>query len=297
MRARSILLGYESRREGWENVAELGMAEVAAFSGGGGFAASGPVLAKYRRFFKKHSELFDGWKQTAPAAVLFSYWGANPLAHVRPVGQAAIHDYLAETQRPFVCLIDAKLPENAQGLKSFEAIYLQAKRYDMTPAQIAALLDYVRRGGRVVVSNDRVSISGRPATETFGISTEQPARRHGDGECALWSWQRPTAPTSRVVQAEGAENNLRFALYEKGDRLALHAVNYNVCLLDDDKPVLDVDDVEIELPLPDGWTGATAAGYDPDAEPQALDCVAKGRRIQFTLPSIHLYKIVILDLF
>ena len=295
MRARSIFLGYETRREGWENVAELGMAEMAAFSGGGGFAAGGPVLAKYRRFFKKHADLFDGWRQTASAAVLFAYWGGNPLAHVRPVGQAAIHDHLAETQRPFVSLIDAYLPDDAQQLKDFRAVYLQASQYDMTPRQISALLDYVRRGGWLVILDEQAAINGRAAVETFDISNRRPVRRHGDGKIVLWSWRRPTTPTPRVVQAEGAQKNLRFALYNKGSRLALHAVNYNVCLLDDGKPVLDVDDVQIELALPRGWTGVTAACFDPDTEPQAVDCVVEDRRARFSLPKIHLYKIVILE--
>jgi hypothetical protein len=41
MRARSICLGYEATRSGRENVQELALAEMAAFSGGGGFSARG----------------------------------------------------------------------------------------------------------------------------------------------------------------------------------------------------------------------------------------------------------------
>ena len=70
------LLGF---RRDWENVAELGLAEMAAFSGGGGYAASGPVQAKYRAFFKRHPELFDGWQPAAPEAVV-----ASPAAACAP---------------------------------------------------------------------------------------------------------------------------------------------------------------------------------------------------------------------
>jgi len=292
MQARSIFLGYETRRRGWENVAELGMAEMAAFSGGGGFASGGTVQAKYRRFFKKHRELYEGWTPTAPAAVLFARWGSNPLAHVRPVGQPTIHDYLAGTQRLFVALVDSKLPTDASRLEDFRMIYLQAREYDMTQGQLDALLGYVHRGGRLVAMDEQLTINGCPVSELFEIGKDQRVREHGEGRLVLWDWDEPLVPTRTLVSVKGLEKNLRFVLYRKDDRLALHAVNYNVCLLDEDKSVLDLEDVDIELPVPKDWSAPTATCVGPDAEVFQFKCQAKNGIASFSLPSIHLYRII-----
>ena len=91
---------------------------------------SGPAQAKYRTFFKKYAELFDGWQPFAPSAVLFAYWGSNPLAHVRPVNRPTLHDHLARTQRPYVALLDATLPEDADRMRDLRVICLQAERYE-----------------------------------------------------------------------------------------------------------------------------------------------------------------------
>jgi len=294
MQARSIFLGYETRRRGWENVAELGMAEMAAFSGGGGFASGGTVQAKYRRFFKKHRELYEGWTPTAPAAVLFARWGSNPLTHVRPVGQPTIHDFLAGTQRLFVVLVDSKLPTDASRLDDFQVIYLQARQYDMTQGQLDALLDYVHRGGCLVALDEQITINGYPVSELFEFDKDQPVREHGEGRFHLWDWDEPFVPTRRLVSAKDLEKNLRFVLYRKDQRLALHAVNYNVCLLDQDKSVLDLKDVDIELPVPKDWSALTATCVDPDAEVYEFDCQAKDGIASFSLPSAHLYTVVVL---
>ncbi|MHC4399590.1 MAG: hypothetical protein ACYTG0_07915 [Planctomycetota bacterium] len=295
MHARPIFLGYETRRTGWENAAELGLAEMAAFGGGGGYAAWGPVQAKYRAFFTEHPELFDGWRPCAPAAVLFARWGGNPLTHVRPVARPTIHDHLAATQRPFVPLLDTVLPEDAGRLEDFQVVYLQASEYDVTTAQLRALTEYVRRGGWLVALNDQIAVNGRSSSELFGVSADRRVVERGRGRIVLWDSLNPTAPTSPLFSAEGIQRNLRLALYRKDDRLALHVVNYNVCLLEEEKSVLEVRDVEVRLPLPKGWTAAAASSFDPDAPRRKLDCTVAEGHVRFSLPKVHLYKIVLLE--
>jgi hypothetical protein len=291
MQARSIFLGYETRRAGWQNVAELGLAEMAAFGGGGGFAASEAAQAKYREFFKGHPELFDGWQPTAPAAVLFAFWGSNPLAHTRPVGRPTLHDQLAATQRLFVALLDATLPDDAARLGGFRAIYLQAREYDLAQQHLAALRDYADGGGRIVLLDEEITINGRPAAEQLGAGP-RPARDRGS--VTVWDPDHPAWFIRPLLAAEGTQKNLRFALYRKDQSLALHAVNYNVCLLDEDKPVTELKDVNLEIPLPEGWIAVSATSFDPDAEPEPLDCTAERGRVRLTVPSVHLYKIILL---
>lgn len=224
--------------------------------------------------------------------MLFAFWGSNPLAHTRPVGRPTLHDELARTQRLFVALLDATLPVDAARLSGFQAIYLQAREYDLTQQQIDTLRDYLDKGGRIVLSDEGITINGRPAAGQLRAGPH-PARDRGS--LTLWDPDHPALFTRPLLAAEGIRKNLRFALYRKDDFLALHAVNYNVCLLDEDKPVLDLKDVDLDIPLPEGWTAASATSFDPDAEPGPLDCTAEGGRVRLTVPGVHLYKIILLE--
>ena len=71
-------------------------------------------------------------------------------------------------------------------------------------------------------------------------------------------------------------------------------MNYNVCLLDPQKRILDVEPTELRLPLPAGWAAATARCFDPDAEPQQVPCRRVRCAVMLLLPKIHVYKVVVL---
>ena len=133
------------------------------------------------------------------------------------------------------------------------------------------------------IADDKVLINGEPAAERF-------ARWRRAGPPVV-----PGTPVAPRGGQGGLRSNLRFALYRQGDRLALHIVNYNVCLLDPGKRVLGVEPTELTLALPADWQAAQAACYDPDAEPQALACTVAGNTARLTIPRTHLYKIVVLD--
>lgn len=283
MHARQIFLGYEAGREGFENVQELALAEMAAFSGGGGFSGSGAPQAKYRALFKKHPELFAGWQMTAPAAVLYAHWGRNPLGYIRPVAQPTIQEYLAETHRLYVSLIDASLPDSAAPLAAYRVIYLQSPAYEVSPLQRDALRQYVAGGGHVVVANQNITLNGEPIDKVLG-----------PGKTSLWDWKTPSAPTESIAASRGRQKNLRFALYRRDNQLALHAVNYNVCLLDPQKRILDVEPTALRLPLPAGWSAVTARCFDPDAAPEEVPCRVSDGTAMLTLPRIHVYKIVLI---
>lgn len=283
MRARQIFLGYEASRKGFDNAQELSLAEMAAFSGGGGFSSRGQPQVKYRAFFKKHPQLFSAWQMTAPAAVLYSLWGPNPLNYLRVVTQPTIQEYLAETHRPYVTLIDARLPDRPDLLAPFRVLYLQSPDYEMSERQLDALRKYATSGGRLVLANAKIKLNGKPAQEVLG----------GTG-VSLWDAKQPAAVTEPIAAADGRRKNVRFAVYRQADRLALHAVNYNVCLLDRDRRVLDVKPTDVCLPVPEGWTRASAQCFDPDSPPQAIPCRVENGKLLLTLPELHVYKIVLL---
>lgn len=282
MAARTIYLGYDLKKKGCENVQELALAEMAAFSGGGGVAAEGRPQAVYREFFKKHPDLFAGWRPTAPAAVLYAYWGVNPLA---PQGTSshAIHGALAAAHRPFVALVDASLPDKAEELAGYAVMYLASPAYEMSPEQVQSLKDYAGRA-KLVLADDKVSINGRKIVELFG----------GD-RVVVWDPQNPLLPTMPLAPSEGLLGNLRFALYEKPDQIAIHAVNYNVCLLDRHKQICEVDSTELRIPLPAGWQAVRATSFSPDADSATLPCTVADGVAQVTMPKLRLYQIVLLE--
>jgi hypothetical protein len=59
--------------------------------------------------------------------------------------------------------------------------------------------------------------------------------------------------------------------------------------------MINYSDVDLDIALPEGWTAVSATSFDPDAEPESLDCAAERGRVRLTVPSIHLYKIILLE--
>ena len=282
MKAGAIYQAYEARKPGYENAQELALAEMAAFSGGGGFSGRRNPPIKYRTFFKKYPQLYKAWRQTAPAAVLYSYWGPNSLSPQIPYAAPTIHSSLAATHRLYVTLVDNELPQFASQLADFNVIYLDSKSYEMSPVQVETLNDYISDGGRIVLGNDSIEINGRPASKLLV-------------ETILWDQADPQFFTQSIAKLDGPRCNLRFALYEKADKLALHAVNYNVHLLDDKKKIVDVPPTLIEVPVPSDWKSAKVQCFDPDAGPKTLNCKIANGTARFTMPKTHVYKVVLLE--
>jgi len=103
-----------------------------------------------------------------------------------------------------------------------------------------------------------------------------------------------TVPFFPIADSGGRRKNLRLALYRRDGKLALHVVNYNVCLLDPKKQILDVEPTELKLPVPKGWTAATATCFDPDAEPKEIPCRLSEGAAVLTVPKTHVYQVVVL---
>jgi hypothetical protein len=77
--------------------------------------------------------------------------------------------------------------------------------------------------------------------------------------------------------------------------LTVHAVNYNVCLLDESRRVVAVGPTPLEVPVPAGWASAKATCYDPDGAPRAITCSIRDGVARMTLPKISIYKIVLVE--
>jgi len=135
-----------------------------------------------------------------------------------------------------------------------------------------------------VLGDRRATINGRPIVELLGSN-----------RVTIWDPKRPTLPTMTVAPVQGLQQNLRFAIYQKADRLTVHVVNYNVCLLDRQKKLLEVEATPLSIPLPAGWKSAKATSFDPGAAPAVLPCKVADRAIRLSLPKLHIYKVVLLE--
>ncbi len=282
MRARTIYQAYEFEQKEWKNVQELSLAEMAAFSGGGGVSRVDRPQAKYWAFFKKHPDIFAGWRPIASAAVLYAYWGPNPLSP-QAGGSSAIHNHLAAGHRPFAALVDASLPDDARELAAFSVLYLESPCYEMSAKQLEALRRYAK-DGQVVLADKDVTINGQSAVALLN-----------NGRVAIWDQKAPALPTPAIAPTDGLCKNVRFAIYKKDDQLIVHAVNYNVCLLDAKKRILEVEPLVLSIPAPADWKSARATCFDPDVEPETLPCTLVDGIVRVTLPKLRIYKIVKLE--
>ena len=290
------VLSKEKVWQGWDNVQELALAEMAAFSGGGAFTSAGPAQAEYRKFFKKHVNLFEGWRQYAPAAILYSAWGGNPLSDKRISRSPCVHDILAQSGRLYACLVDSTLSEETEALAAFKVIYLPSLHYDLLPGQINALLSYVRRGGKVVVlENNDPQINGRPAGEVLNKSICAEEQNPGQGQIHFGKPDDLIMATEPIVAEGRPPKNVRFACYCQGHQLCLHTVNYNVYMLHKDKKILNVDPFKVSIPIPSGWMGVKATAYAPEEASKALPCEVQENEAHFTIPGVRIYKIILLE--
>jgi len=174
-----------------DRAADLAHAEVAA-GGGGAFIQPGldgpESRRRWKQFFTDHAELWDGGTSWARVGLLF--W-SDQVFYEWPEHLAMAHRLvrvLAETQVPF----DIVTEENPGDLRSYELVIAPMLRY-LDDARIERLLEYVRRGGRLVV------------IEPFG--TED-----------TWARTRSADPLGKVIRSGG---DLQSAPYGAGRLLRL----------------------------------------------------------------------------
>jgi len=86
---------------------------------------------------------------------------------------------------------------------------------------------------------------------------------------------------------------VRVNAFRSPKRLVLHVVNYNVPLgLNAPQPE-PLTDLSFSVPLPAGWREVRVTAYEPGpTEGERLSAKVEGDRVQFTLPSLRVYRVV-----
>ena len=294
------------------DAARLGMAECAAFSGGGGFLLRPrfdiyrDALNEYREFFEKHPDLYAGllpYASTALLALPEQEWFGNPR-------------HLAAVRRITPRLADAHVPFEFLSRRRFEALRFPQSRTVaaldarvLSDRQLAVLARFVNSGGTLVVTGAFGDVDEylrpRPSLPApfAAISHTRPGRKTTVGPGTMIR----TTTDAALVKALSAEtvgvsrddgnptDGVRLNLYRTpdGNRVVLHIVNYNVPLGTAPAPVESVHGLHFRFPLPPKRRIVSARLLIPGTpSPIALDVTEKNDAVVLPIPAVRIYAVV-----
>jgi len=313
--------GYP-RTEKWldmnPSIAELGMAEAAAFGNGGGFLVRlrldcAEPMRKYRRFFEAHADLYEGTDSYAPVAIAAfpeqKLYGNRD--HMRIVMLAT--EQLLDSHIPFDYVVEEDFDPGFLG--RYSAIILPRVEY-MSDGQISALREFVRAGGVAVIigrcgAYDELCRPRKEEPFADSASRQSGGLRTaslGRGTVALtdiippdYDWladrlERLTGKELRVISGEApALRKVRVNIFRRAGRgeYMIHVVNYNVALGRDAAAVTEFRGVRFRLNLEDLPGDVKIESFSPDdEEPTALSFEREGNVVGFTLPRLHIYHVI-----
>lgn len=296
-RVRGIVL----TRSGWPRTrpeidmnptaAELGMAEAAAFSGGGGYLLRpdwnryGAALARYRRFIDSHPNLFDGlWPWGAVGVLVFAeqtWYGAH--GHLTAAEQAV--EVLSARAVPFVMLTEEDC--RTERTTELAALVVPSVGY-LSAAQFEGLKAAAERGRPVVLTGAPPAFDDRCrptdyAAEFNGIGARRVAAPVALGDVL------PVDSLRLLHGPDDPDAPVRVMVYRSADsaRWIVHLVNYAVDLGRDTERV----DVATGLRLvpPAEWRIRTARAYRPEeTDPTPLQLVDGA----LPLPPLRVYQVI-----
>lgn len=283
------------------SVAGLGIAEAAAFGGGGCYAPIDTypwypdVCAQYNRFFTDNAALYAGKVPFGQVGILGFVWPGfmgdrGPASATRAtlrdvLGRQVLADIIPE--RVFTPAWIARYP----------ALIVPGCTV-LSDAHVEALKDYASQGGRLILAGTAIGsrdACGRPRSAEASAALEQAAvLRCGASLREAWGPAGPLAGLALCPQT--AAPLVRFAAYtdalERPTELLVHAVNYDVELGVGQGRVGVVADLELAVPLPSGMRAGTAILKAPGAPDTVLAVSTGDGRARLRLPHLEVYGIV-----
>ncbi|MBN2449215.1 MAG: hypothetical protein JXR77_02430 [Lentisphaeria bacterium] len=312
-RVRPVVLtrpGYPQSRP-WlrlnADAARLGMAECAAFSGGGGFLLRPrfdvyqDALNEYREFFESHPELYAGLLPHEAVTVLAlaeQDWLGNGrhLALVR-----RLTPMLADAHVPFGFLSERRLD---RGDTPPAATLVACGLSGLPASRLRVLADHVRAGGSLLLT-DRLTADGAPSGPHGNVPAILDPQAGTGGRVRLLddleSVPAALAPHAIPVRREdgGSTAGLRLALYRSPDgrRLLCHLVNVHVPLGTAAPPPEVAENVRVSLPIPEAARVAGFRVLSPDQpSPLEAELTQTPGAATVRLPSLRIYAVIELGL-
>ncbi|NOZ21611.1 MAG: hypothetical protein GXP25_11065 [Planctomycetes bacterium] len=276
------------------DVGALGLAEAAAFSGGGTFlhrpTKSAPFLAEvrdtYNRFFETHRDLYEGYYNYGQVAVACfakqRYYSGNDQTRIaKPILEGLMKRHvLADPVTEVIFRPDI--------LIKYRLLVLPEIEY-LSDAEVNVVRAYVNAGGRVMVSGDvgKYDLFMREREELpFG---QYSVSRLADEIVKSVLAYRPV----RVIPEKPDLAPIRMACYtnfrEKPERIVLHLVNYGVRLGRDAPPASEIKDIPVSIPLPRETRVESVRYSRPGQEDVKLPVTVEKNVATFTVPALRIY--------
>ena len=293
------------------NAARLGMAECAAFSGGGGFLLRPrfdiyhDALNEYREFIETHPELYAGllpWSDTVIMALPEQTWFGNTehlaaIKRMTPVlASAHVRFEFASESR-----LDANPWEKAQVVAAYQVTSL-ANRH------LQSLARFVERGGTLLVAgtlaekNEYLQPRTAWPTPLDALKNLDDGQTMAAGQGKIVRMDNEVAFTDflgrkgiEVACADGKPTTaVRLSAYCSPDqtRIILHLLNYLTPLGFDTPPVEDMKEITFTIPLPQGQSLKGCRVLSPDqAESLAANVSVNEHNIKIRLARLHIYAV------
>jgi hypothetical protein len=301
------------------NAARLGMAECAAFSGGGGFLIGPdfPVfrdpLNEYRSFFESHPELYAGldtYAQTAVLAFPEQSWRGNA-AHF--AAAEALTTALSEAHVLFDLVPESRFSEET--LSRYSTVIAPDVNV-LSDADLEALAAYIRGWGHLVFTGHFAEQDDLGQPRDLAAGEWAAAAQLKPGETAAWGQGAVTrrAAIEDIAADLAAQASVltcsderraphvkvnAFGTRTDPQRIVVHVVNYNVPLGVRGDPPEAVDGITLAIPvsLPKGEVRLTVSVLSPDAGVAggAAAGFADGK-VTVQLPPLTIYEVVEISL-
>ncbi|MGD9495525.1 MAG: hypothetical protein AB7Y46_04345 [Armatimonadota bacterium] len=285
------------------HVGYLGLAEAAAFGGGGTYLMYRPsqhpwmahVRATMNDFFARNADLYARrypWGQVAIfAPVLPGYFGDS--SAYQAAGQAL--DVLAD--RGLLVDLLTEQTFSPEAMARYQMVVVPSVRI-MSDAQMQALIDYAEEGTLVLMGGETA------ARDQFG--RERPMDQRLPLLSAADAQTPGTLPDDLAVKmpaplrAHDVAPLVRFAAYvddwEAPTDLTVHCVNYDVDIGTAHDRVGAIEDLHLTIPLPPGTTATSATLKAPAAEDVELPVTGGAGVAEVTIPRLDVYAFVHLTL-
>lgn len=301
-RVRAALLtraGYPRQRPEYmmnPDVAALGLAEAAAFSGGGAFlhrpATSRPDLAEvrktYNEFFLSHRELYEGYIPYGQVA-LACFAEQQFYGDRQHVSQAQVLLRALMRRHVLVNLLTERKWDAAL-LDHYQALIIPGVRYLSGP-QVATAL--------ALAKSRRLMAAGEVGTFDLQMRRRQEdafaPHRVSPRASGLYRLLTEANLAQPVLEGTAQTDHLRVAAYTDSrtnpTRFMLHVINYAVPLGRKAPPARQIERIRVQLPLPPGRRATSVVLAAPGRADQSLAVETRDALAVFAIPSIRIYSV------
>ncbi|MEA3400418.1 MAG: hypothetical protein U9R79_04160 [Armatimonadota bacterium] len=284
-----------------ENVGVLGLAEAAAFGGGGTYLMyrparhpwMAPVRAMMNGFFERNADLYAGrypWGQVAVFTPVLPNYFRDGATH--QLGGEVLEMLMGRG-----LLVDLMTEQtfSSEALDRYEAVVAPGVRI-MSDMQMRALIDYAADGGQLILIGEDTAARDRLGRERADAD-RQPLLSAADA-VLTGSIDELGGAVGLPDPVRGADSGhlVRLAAYvdswDGPTDLTVHCVNYDVEIGTAHDGVGAVDDLALSIPLPPGMTARAATLKVPGRQDVSIDVEMQGGRAEVVIPHLEIYALL-----